>query len=106
MKKFKSLLAVLMCLAIFIVSCSSTVKINSMPGEAKISIDGESKGSTPYILTDSKPFWMSTEIKLSKDGYNDFNTNLQRTEFNIIHVLSYFWWMDYPAEKSYELKKK
>ncbi|PKL19479.1 MAG: hypothetical protein CVV49_00120 [Spirochaetae bacterium HGW-Spirochaetae-5] len=105
MKKFK-MFAVVLSLLIFAVGCSSTVKIQSVPGEAKIFIDGELKGVTPYAHTDSKPLWMSTEVKLQKDEYKDFQTNLQKSEFNIIHIFSYLWWMDYPAEKTYTLEKK
>lgn len=106
MKRFISLLSILICCLMFFVACASTVKINSNVPESKVYIDGESKGVTPYYHTDKNPFWQSTDLKITKEGYKDFQGRLQKTEFNVFHIFSYFWWMDYPAEKNYTLEKQ
>lgn len=109
----KKILAVLICLAFLVVGCSSTVKIQSLPGEAKVYIDGEYKGMTPYYQKDTKPFFLPGQLRLSKEGYEDFVVDLKRDKFSTANCIGgvfvwvpFLWVLEYDAEKTYELKKK
>jgi hypothetical protein len=52
----------LLLINFLLVSCSGTTKISSFPGGAKVYIDDEFKGKTPYSHTDSKPSWGKIKV--------------------------------------------
>ena len=94
------------------VSCSSTVKINSIPQGAKVYIDGEYKGLTPYEHSDTKTIFSTTTIKLKKDGYQDYQAALQKDRFavgpcigGVLLFFPFIWIMKYSPEKNYEMEK-
>jgi hypothetical protein len=92
-------------------SCSSTTIINSRPQGAKLYMDGSLKGQTPYSYSDTKIVGSSTSIKLSLDGYNDFNGVLTRSEQvdvgaligGLFVLVPFLWIMDYNSDHTYEL---
>jgi len=98
-------------------ACSSSMKINSTPEGAKIYIDQEYKGVTPYLYSDERPFWSELNIKLKKDNYQDFDIIIKKIDGEInykagcgslvclpIWGLPFSLWLfKYPAEKNYEL---
>lgn len=71
-----SVLMAIVCLD----ACASTTIIHSDPEGAKLYIDGESCGTTPYTYSDTKIVGSTTHIRLVKDGYEDANVGLQRNE--------------------------
>ncbi len=110
MKKASSLFLILI---FFIVSCSSTVKINSDPQGAAVYIDGEKKGVTPYEHTDTKTIFTTTDLTLKKDGYEDLKATLKKDKFavgpcigGVFLLFPFLWVMEYPAEKNFELSKE
>ena len=70
----------LIAVSIFITSCSSTTIIQSTPPGAEVYINMQKKGVTPYAYSDTKIVGSSTNIKLVKTGYQDFDVTLVRNE--------------------------
>jgi len=54
--------------------------IKSIPEGAKIFIDGEPVGVTPYEHYDTKIVGSRTDIRLIMDGYEEMNTRIYRDE--------------------------
>jgi hypothetical protein len=93
------------------IGCKSSVKINTIPAGAKVYIDGEYRGETPYVQTDSKSFLSNTTLRLTKEGYTDFTTPLVKDQFSataccggVLFLVPFLWIMDYSPEKTYEMK--
>lgn len=103
--------ALILTCAFILSGCASTTIINSSPSGAKVYIDGEPVGTTPYTYTDTKIVGSSTPVRLVMDGYEDFNTLLKRNEEanvgaiigGIFLLFPFLWTMDYKASHTYEL---
>lgn len=61
--------ALLMAVVVLFASCSSTTLIQSEPSGAKLYMNGEYMGVTPFSYSDTKIVGSSTEIRLEKEGY-------------------------------------
>jgi hypothetical protein len=91
--------------------CASTTLIKSQPSGAKVYLNGEIVGTTPYAMTDTKIIGSSTHVRLVLDGHEPFNTFIQRNEvFNpgaclggVLVAVPFLWIMDYKPERTYEL---
>lgn len=115
--KLKKIITCLLLFSFFIAGCSSSMTIDSEPSGAKVYIDKEYKGLTPYTYTDSRPFWVDLDIVLKKDGYEDFNFIVSKVdgEFNygagcgslaclpVFGVPFSLWLFKYPENKKFEL---
>jgi hypothetical protein len=77
--KIKTLVALITAI-VFLISCTSTTMIESIPSGAKIYIDGKLAGTTPYTHTDDKIIGSSTLVKLEKEGYETYYTQFNRIE--------------------------
>jgi hypothetical protein len=103
--------ALILAGAFLLSGCASTTIINSAPNGAKVYIDGEPVGNTPYTYTDTKIVGSTTPVRLVKDGYEDYNTLLKRNEEanvgaiigGIFLLFPFLWTMDYKASHTYEL---
>jgi len=73
-------LAIILVIAITVYSCVSTTIIQSVPDGANLYINEEPVGKTPYRYSDSKILGSSTEIRIEKDGYDTYYTQLVRLE--------------------------
>lgn len=110
-KVFIQLTAIVLASAILFSSCASTTIINSIPTGAKLYVDGEPVGTTPYTYTDTKIVGSSTPIRLAQDGYQDFNGVLKRNEEanvgaiigGLFLLFPFLWTMDYKSNHNYEL---
>ena len=110
-KKTIKSIASLLAISVLVGSCSSSTIINSSPQGAKVYIDGEVVGTTPYKYSDTKIVGSSSGIKLEKDGYEPFQTVLSRNEKadvgaiigGIFVLVPFLWTMKYKPEHSYEL---
>ncbi|MFY0564932.1 PEGA domain-containing protein [Archangium lansingense] len=108
---FMRLMAVFTVLT-FTVGCASSTIIRSNPSGADVYIDGSKVGTTPYTYSDTKLVGASTSVKLTKEGYQDFETTLRRNEQadigaiigGIFLLVPFLWTMGYNPEHSYELK--
>ena len=92
-------------------ACASATLIHSRPEGARIYIDGEPRGTTPYQYSDQKIVGSNTHIRLVMDGYQDTTASLQRNEeFNVgaciggvFLLFPFLWIMNYRPEHTYEL---
>ena len=66
--------------SILITSCSSTTVIQSSPSGAKVYLNGEPMGTTPYTHRDTKIVGSVTAVSLEKEGYDPLNTSFSRDE--------------------------
>lgn len=105
--------AVFLAGCILLASCSSKTLIQSNPSGAKVYLNGEAVGTTPYAHEDSKIVGSTTIVKLEKEGYETFNTSFARNEKadagaiigGVFVLIPFLWTMKYKPERSYDLVK-
>lgn len=98
---------------ILLVSCSSKTLIQSNPSGAKVYLNGEAVGTTPYTHEDTKIVGSTTTVKLEKEGYETFNTSFARNEKadagaiigGVLVLFPFLWTMKYKPERTYDLVK-
>ena len=91
--------------------CASSTVIRSNPSGALVYIDGSRSGQTPYTLTDTKIVGSSTQIRLTKEGYEDIQMILTRSEEfqigpcigGVFLLVPFLWVMGYKPEHTYDL---
>lgn len=96
------------------IGCASTTLINSVPEGAKVTIDGEYAGITPYSYTDSKILGSSSIIELKKDGYKTKAVTIQKSDKPKISaiiggfflLIPWLWALEYKSSYTYELEKQ
>jgi len=96
---------------VFAVGCASTTIIKSTPSGAKVYLDGELAGTTPFAMTDTKIVGSVTRLRLALDGYQPFETVISRNEqFDVgaciggaLVLVPWLWIMGYKADHNYEL---
>jgi hypothetical protein len=92
-------------------SCASTTLINTTPAGAKVYLDGEAVGTTPYSHKDTKIVGTTTTIKLEKEGFEPFTTTFSRSEQadvgaivgGVFFLFPFLWTMKYKPSRTYEL---
>jgi hypothetical protein len=111
-KKFTcKVITLILAIAILFSSCASSTLIQSYPSDAKVYIDGEFVGHTPYWYTDTKIMGSITNIDVLKDGYEPLYTSIQRAErIDVAAVVGGFyllapflWSLRYAPFHNYEL---
>jgi hypothetical protein len=101
----------LLAISVLFASCASTTLIQSYPSGAKVYIDNQSVGTTPYWYSDTKIMGSVTNVDMVKEGYEPYYTSLSRTEeVNIGAIIGGFvcwvpflWTMQYKPSHNYEL---
>ncbi|VAW30261.1 hypothetical protein MNBD_BACTEROID07-2024, partial [hydrothermal vent metagenome] len=78
--KVTSLVSVILFVTILFSSCASTTLIESTPSGARVYLNDQSVGVTPYTMRDSKIVWARTDVKLEKEGYKPFMTTIVKNE--------------------------
>lgn len=120
-KIFLRLVAVTTLLAFFSACASSTV-IESKPSGAKVFLNGEPAGKTPYTMTDTKFVGSSTTVRLEMEGYEPYTAVISRTEeldvgpliagiclgpvTFLVGFAFLFWVMKYKPNHLYELQPR
>jgi len=102
---------VLFTAIVFMSSCASSTMISSIPSGAKVYINGESVGTTPYLHTDTKVVGSLINVDLIKEGYEPIYASFTRTEqINTGALVGGFfiwpiwlWTMDYKPTHNYEM---
>lgn len=110
-RKITQSLALFLALIILFTSCASTTTIQSNPPGAKVYINGESVGVTPYTMTDTKIVGSCSVVRLEKDGHETLNTSICRNEQadvgaiigGVFLLVPFLWTMKYNPTHSYEL---
>lgn len=104
-------IAVVLCTAILFSGCASTTMMQSIPTGAKLYMNGEPVGITPYSYTDTKIVGSTTSFRMTLEGYQDFNGVLKRNEEanvgaiigGVFLLFPFLWTMDYKPMHTYEL---
>jgi hypothetical protein len=104
--------ALLLAVAVLFASCSSSTLIQSDPSGAKVYMNGEYKGRTPYSHSDTRIVGSTTEIRLEKEGFEPLYTMLSRDESadvgaiigGIFFLFPFLWTMKYNPVHTYELR--
>ena len=104
-------ISLLLAGAVLITSCSSTTLIQSNPPGAKVYLNDEAVGTTPYTHKDKKIVGTTTIVKLEKEGYQPLTTSFSRDEEvdvgaiigGIFVLVPFLWTMKYKPFHSYEL---
>jgi len=109
--KTKKTISLLLAGSILLTSCASTTMIQSNPSGAKVYLNGEPVGTTPYTHRDTKIIGSTTIVKLKKEGYESLNTSFSRNEEvdvgaiigGIFVLVPFLWTMKYKPTHTYEL---
>ena len=97
---------------LFLSGCTSLTQIQTIPPGAKIYVNDEFYGETPYTLSDTKIIFSSTSLRFEKSGYKSFNTVILRNEEIdpgpvvcglIFTPVWWLWAMKYKPVHTYEL---
>ena len=78
--KYSKSISLFAASALLFASCASTTLINTTPAGAKVYLDGEAVGTTPYSHKDTKIVGTTTTLKLEKEGFEPFTTTFSRSE--------------------------
>lgn len=103
--------AIALAVAVLFSGCASSTMINSSPAGAKVYINGESVGTTPYLYTDTKVLGSVINIDLIKEGYEPLYTSFTRSEQvnagaivgGLFFLFPFLWTMEYKPTHNYEL---
>ena len=83
---------VLLAATLLFAGCASSTMINSTPSGAKVVINGEAVGVTPYLYTDTKIVGSLVTLDLTLEGYEpiytsyrDWETDRKSTRLNSSH---------------------
>lgn len=104
-------IGIILCSTILLSGCASTTMMQSIPTGAKLYMDGEPVGTTPYGHTDTKIVGSTTPFRMVLDGYQDYNGLLKRNEEanigaivgGVFLLFPFLWTMDYKPTHTYEL---
>ncbi len=107
-------IALLLAMSVLFASCASTTIIQSDPSGAKLYLNGEAVGETPYMHTDTKIIGSTNTVRLTMDGYEDFIGSFSRDEEvdigavvgGIFFLFPFLWTMKYKPFHTYELQRK
>lgn len=104
--------ALLLAASILFSSCASTTMIRSNPSGAKVYLNGEPVGTTPYPHRDTKIVGSTTTVRPEKEGYAPFETAFSRNEEadvgaiigGIFFLVPFLWTMKYKPTHTYDLQ--
>jgi hypothetical protein len=104
-------LIALMLAFFFLLGCSTTI-IKSKPSEAKLYLNREFKGLTPYTHSDMDLAGTTKEVKLEKEGFKDFTGYIKRSRPSVlpiiggfIFIVPFLWATEYPPEYTFQMEK-
>ena len=102
----------LMMASLFSFGCASTTMIKSVPTGAKLYVDGQYKGKTPYTYTDTAVAGTTKTVLLQKQGYKERTSMIRKEEVavgpiigGLFFLFPFLWTLGYPAEYIFDLDK-
>jgi hypothetical protein len=102
----------LMTVFFFLFGCASATVIKSNPPGAKLNLDGQIKGETPYTYSDRAAAGTIRTVILKKEGYKDFTGHIKREQLSvgaliggILLLIPLIWVLEYPSEYTFEMEK-
>ncbi|MEK0420622.1 MAG: hypothetical protein RLZZ161_473 [Bacteroidota bacterium] len=110
--KSTRLLLLLAAIVLLFSYCASTTIIQSDPIGAKVFLNGEPVGRTPYTHQDTRISGSVSKVKLEKEGYEPLETSFARDEEvdagaivgGLLIIVPFLWTMKYKPTHFYELK--
>ena len=94
----------------FLFGCASATLIKSNPPEAKLYLEGQLKGETPYTYADRAAAGTMRSVTLKKEGYKDFTGHIKREQLSvgaliggIFFLIPLIWILEYPPEYTFEM---
>ena len=92
-------------------ACSSTTMIRTNVPGAKVYLNGEFVGQTPYPMTDTKIVGSVTQVRLEAPGYHPTIVAITRNEQfsvgacigGVLVLVPFLWIMEYKPDHFYEL---
>ena len=95
-----------------VASCASTTVIQSQPSGARIYLDGQPVGVTPYIMSDTKIVGSTTMVRLEYPGFETTTGFISRNEEldvlaligGLFVLVPFLWIMDYRPMHIFELR--
>jgi hypothetical protein len=105
-------LAVFLAIVFLLSGCASTTLIDSYPSGAFLYLNGEAVGQTPYEMTDTKPMFTCTSVRIEKDDHQPFYTTICRNEeadvgaiiAGMFFYVPFIWSMKYKPTHYYRLR--
>lgn len=110
-KLFLKTISLLLAGVVLFASCRSTTLIQSTPSGAKLYLNGEYAGLTPYTHSDTKIVGSTNHVRLEKEGYETTNAHFSRDEEadvgaiigGIFLLFPFLWTMKYKPTHTYEM---
>ena len=94
----------------FLFGCASSTLIKSNPPGAKLYLEGQLKGETPYTYADRAAAGTMRTVTLKKEGYKDFTGHIKREQLSVgaligglIFLIPLIWILEYPPEYTFEM---
>lgn len=109
--RISAIFLALAVLSVSIMSCSSATLIQTAPEGAKVYLNDEFKGYTPYKHVDQAISGTSTYLTFKMEGYEEFQTILSKNEQvdvgavigGLFFLFPFIWTMGYNPSHMYEL---
>ena len=105
-------LVVLLMIFFFLFGCASTTLIKSDPPGAKLYLDGQPQGDTPYLYSDQAVAGTVRTVTLRKEGYKEFTGTIRREKLfvpalisGIFLLIPFIWILEYPPQYHFEIEK-
>ena len=103
--------ALILSTSILLSGCASATLFQTTPSGAKLYINEELVGNTPFTYSDTKIVGTTTIVKIKAEGYEDFNYVLKRNEEanvgaiigGVFLLFPFLWVMDYKPMHNFEL---
>ena len=97
---------------LFLFGCASATVIKSNPPGAKLYLNGQSMGETPYTYADRAAAGTMRTVTLKYEGYKDFNGTIKREQLSvgaliggIFLLIPFIWILEYPPLYNFEMEK-
>jgi len=92
--------------------CASTTVIRSNPSGARLYLNGEAVGQTPYTMTDTKIVGATTTVRLEQPGYEPTMATITRSEEfdvgacigGVLVLVPFLWIMGYKPDHTFEMR--
>lgn len=104
-------ISLLLAVSFLLSGCASTTMIHSNPDGAKVYLNEELVGSTPYLHSDTRIVGSTIRVRLEKEGYESLHSSFSRNEEvdagaiigGIFIGIPFLWTMKYKPAHTYEL---
>jgi hypothetical protein len=91
--------------------CASSTVIQSQPPGARVLVNGQAAGTTPYTLSDTKIVGSTTHVRLEYPGYRPLDTMVTRNEEldvlalvgGLFVLVPFLWVMKYSPSRTFQL---